>query len=399
MKLKIKLKNFFLKFIIYFILSFKFIVLLINLSLIFINIYLLIYKNTKEIIEYNEYKQKFLNQIKISDFLPLCFSSKKYLEIGNYLNSKYDVNNLILILNQTTKLKKRVIFKKKRKKILLYSVDLFSLDFHKNWITKRLKDKFIIKFDSNKPDYLIYNIFGSEHLNPKYNNSIKIAILTENKIPNLDEADYVIGHYHINYLDRYFKYNIFFLRNFNNLVISRNKALNSPKRRKFCAALISNNISTDGFRLKFINELNKYKKIDMGGQVNNNIEKTIENKIDFLESYKFSIAMENSEGDGYISEKIYDSFLAGTIPIYYGDYMVDEYINPKAYILIKGEKDMYKKIEYIKQIDNNDEIYNNLLKEKVLLDNNIVIDTEKELKEFLCHIFEQDKIKAFRKMF
>ena len=109
--------------------------------------------------------------------------------------------------------------------------------------------------------------------------------------------------------------------------------------------------------------------------------------------------MENSEGDGYISEKIYDSFLAGTIPIYYGDYMIDEYINPKAYILIKGEKDMYKKIEYIKQIDNNDEIYKNLLKEKVLLDNNIVIDTEKELKEFLCHIFEQDKIKAFRKMF
>ena len=44
--------------------------------------------------------------------------------------------------------------------------------------------------------------------------------------------------------------------------------------------------------------------------------------------------MENSNGDGYISEKIIESFLAGTIPIYYGDYMVDEYINPKAYILI-----------------------------------------------------------------
>ena len=165
---------------------------------------------------------------------------------------------------------------------------------------------------------------------------------------------------------------------------------------KFCAAIISNNISTDGFRLKFIKELNKYKKVDMAGKVDNNIVTPI---LKFLESYKFSIAMENSEGDGYISEKIVDSFLAGTIPIYYGDYMVDEYINPKAYILIKGEEDMYRKIEYIKQIDNNDEIYKSLLKEKVLLDNNIVIDTEKELKEFLCHIFEQDKLKAFRKIF
>ena len=106
MKFKIKLKIFFLKFIIHFILSFKFIVLFINISLIFINIYLLIYKNTKEIIEFNEYNQKFFNQIKISDFLPLCFSSKKYLEIGNYLNSKYDVNSLILIQNQTIKSKK-----------------------------------------------------------------------------------------------------------------------------------------------------------------------------------------------------------------------------------------------------------------------------------------------------
>ena len=399
MKLKIKFKILFFKFLIYFILSFKFIILLINLFIIFINIYFLFYKKTIKVIEFNEYKQKYLNQIKSSDFFPLCFSNKKYFEISNYLNSKYDVNNLIIIQNQTTKSKTKAILKKRRKKIVLYSVDLFSLNFHKNWLKNRLKDKFIIKFDSNKPDYLIYNVFGSEHLNPKYNNSIKIAILTENKIPNLDEADYVIGHYHINYLDRYFKYNIFFWENINNFNASRNKTLNSPKRMKFCAALISNNISTDGFRLKFIKELNKYKKVDMGGTIDNNIKMHIKDKIKFLESYKFSIAMENSEGDGYISEKIVNSFLAGTIPIYYGDYMIDEYINPKSYILIKGEKDMYKKIEYIKQIDNNDEIYKSLLKEKVLLDNHIVIDTEKELKEFLGHILEQDKSKAFRKMF
>ena len=61
--------------------------------------------------------------------------------------------------------------------------------------------------------------------------------------------------------------------------------------------------------------------------------------------YKFSIGMENSEADGYASEKILDSLWAGTIPIYYGDYMVDEYINPKTYILIKGEKDIHEKIE------------------------------------------------------
>lgn len=385
-------------FIIEFILSFKIIFLLINISIIFINIYFLFFKNIKKKIEFKEYKQKYFNQIKNSDFLLLRFSSKNYSEISNYLNSKYDVKKSILIQNQIPKSKDKEKSQKERKTIILYSVDLFSFKHHKEWLKYRLKDKFIIKFDSNNPDYLIYNVFGSEHLNPKYNNSIKIAILTENKIPNFYEADYAIGHYHINYLDRYFKYNIFFWKDLNNINASRNKTLNSPKRINFCAALISNNYSTDGFRLKFIKELNKYKKVDMGGRIGNNILKTVNNKIQFLESYKFSIAMENSGGDGYISEKIVDSFLAGTIPIYYGDYMVDEYINPKSYILIKGEKDIQQKIEYIKQIDNNDELYKSLLKEKVILDKNIIIDTEKELKEFLCHIFEEDKLKAFRKM-
>jgi hypothetical protein len=243
---------------------------------------------------------------------------------------------------------------------------------------------------------LIYNIFGTEHSDSKYNNSIKIAIFTENKIPDLNEADYAIGQSHINYLDRFFKCPIF-LWNIKDLKSVRENVLNSPIRKKFCGAVISNYNYTNGFRNKFINELNKYKLIDMGGKYKNNIGGLIKNKIQFLSSYKFSIAMENSEADGYITEKILDSFRSGTIPIYYGDYMVDEFINPKAYILIRGEKDIKKKIEYIKMIDNDDKIYINLLKESVLIDNNISVKAEKELKEFLYHIFEQDKEKAFRK--
>ena len=91
--------------------------------------------------------------------------------------------------------------------------------------------------------------------------------------------------------------------------------------------------------------------------------------------------------------------MAGTIPLYYGDYMIDEYINPKSYILIKSEKekDIYKKIEYIKNIDNDIKLYKDILKEKVLLEDNIKNIYNKEIKEFFLHIFEQDKYKAYRK--
>ena len=134
----------------------------------------------------------------------------------------------------------------------------------------------------------------------------------------------------------------------------------------------------------------------MGGSYCNNVGGKVIDKLKFLSLYKFSIAMENSDSDGYASEKIIDSFNSGTIPIYYGDYIIDEYINPKSFILVKGDKDAKKKIEYIKEIDNDDKKYRNLLMENAIINNDISNKIDKELKKFLFHIFEQEKEKAYR---
>ena len=87
----------------------------------------------------------------------------------------------------------------------------------------------------------------------------------------------------------------------------------------------------------------------MGGQYNNNVGGPVKDKIEFFKDYKFSISMENTEGDGYATEKIVDSFISGTIPIYYGSYVIEEYINPKSYTYIRGLEDIKEKIEYIKK--------------------------------------------------
>jgi hypothetical protein len=101
--------------------------------------------------------------------------------------------------------------------------------------------------------------------------------------------------------------------------------------------------------------------------------------------------MENTEGEGYLSEKIMHSFLSGTIPIYYGDYILDEFINPKSYILIKGKKDIKNKIEYIKKIDNNDNLFKKILKENIFIDPKYYEKIINQKKEFLINIFNQDK--------
>ena len=250
-----------------------------------------------------------------------------------------------------------------------------------NFLNGRLGKQFNFKFDENNPDYLIYSVKGNNYLNPKWNNCIKIAYFGENCIVNFEQADYGMGNHHIIYLDRYFRIPLFprilkgYLYKYNTIDFFdiRQKVLKNKLKTKFCAAVISNYKATDHFRLNFIEKLNSYKKVDMGGKYLNSFGGiSVKDKIKFLSSYKFSIAMENTNGDGYISEKIIDSFLAGTIPIYYGDYMLDEYINPKTYILIKGIQDLNKKIEYIKKIDKNVKLYKEFLKEKVLFDKSLV---------------------------
>ena len=56
-------------------------------------------------------------------------------------------------------------------------------------------------------------------------------------------------------------------------------------------------------------------------------------KLDLMAGYRFSIAYENFEGSrGYISEKIFDSFSAGTVPVYRGDAGIHDYVPREAMV-------------------------------------------------------------------
>ena len=349
----------------------------------------------------NNTNTKILSHFKNVDLFFINISKISFSKIAFYFNSKFYKNNLNFNENKLFDLKV------KEKKIINIcftgSLNLYRKNQLINDVIKLLKNKYIFNFTSNNPDYLIFEVFGCAQLDSKYNNAIKIAYYRENMIPDFNHADYSIGFHNINYLDRYFRKTtliwIFQKRycNIKNKFFEkiRRKAYKS-KKKKFCAAVISNFKSSDRFRINFIKELNKYKDVDMGGKYKNNVGGRITNKIKFLSDYKFSIAMENSEGQGYVSEKILDSFYAGTIPIYYGGYMIDEFINPKSYILIKNEKDMLKKIDYIKKIDNDEILYKSILSEKLFINDNLVKISEIEKAKFFNHIFEQEKNKAKR---
>jgi hypothetical protein len=72
-------------------------------------------------------------------------------------------------------------------------------------------------------------------------------------------------------------------------------------------------------------------KVDLYGMGRKN---SLENKVDGLKGYMFSIAMENACYDTYYTEKLLDCFLTGTIPIYWGSRKISDHFDINGIIFL-----------------------------------------------------------------
>ena len=74
------------------------------------------------------------------------------------------------------------------------------------------------------------------------------------------------------------------------------------------------------------------------------------NKLELLQRYRFTVAYENCLNDcGYITEKIFDAFLAGCVPIYLGNKSIQKYVPAEAFV---DARHFRTRNELIKYIDN-----------------------------------------------
>lgn len=71
---------------------------------------------------------------------------------------------------------------------------------------------------------------------------------------------------------------------------------------------------------------------------------TVANKHDTLKGYKFALCYENSEFPGYITEKIFDCFNAGVVPVYLGAPDIEEYVPESTFINFRKYRS-YKDLE------------------------------------------------------
>lgn len=87
----------------------------------------------------------------------------------------------------------------------------------------------------------------------------------------------------------------------------------------------------------------------------------VQNKIEALKDYRYSIVIENEQSDCWFTEKLIDCLVTGTIPIYWGPKSIGDYFNTKGILSFKsmseldgilnfaGEKDYIASMNAIKE--------------------------------------------------
>ena len=302
-----------------------------------------------------------------------------------------------------------------KKKIKIKFVDVpREFDKKSNFVLDILRERYEVEI-SESPDFIFYGIFGIEYLS--YVNCVRIFLNGEPVFPNFNDCDYAIGYAYMSCEDRYLRVGGI-LGNPLGMAPTKemqNRNLVSPKMagRKFCNFVYSNDKLGYGsqLRIKFCKKIMEYKHVDCPGRVLNNMhtdEISIrykgfdsggvpivtdnaweDSKVQFLKKYKFTIAFENIPLSGMTSEKLFHPFYAYSVPIYWGNPMVTREFNPKSFINCNDfNGDFDSVLKYVKELDNDNEKYLQMLSEPPLQPDYDFNQTEK-LRKFLFMIIER----------
>lgn len=244
----------------------------------------------------------------------------------------------------------------------------------------KAKDVQLQMVDSNAPystsadivDVVFFSLFGQSHWSVPLS-AIKIFYTGENICPDFNACDYAFAFEHLDFGNRYMRLpNYLATKHFRDIMLQMEQLDRSTftydmAKRKFCAFVVSNS-NANGIRRDFFETLSEYKKVDSGGRYLNNVGGAVKDKIEFCSQHKFTIAFENTKHKGYTTEKIVDAFVAGSVPIYWGDPEVSRVFNPKAFIDLTHCETIAEMVQKVQAIDEDDDAYMQMLRENPFAD-------------------------------
>lgn len=237
--------------------------------------------------------------------------------------------------------------------------DPYNDKYLSNFIKTNLKCNIIHVNSNESPDILIASVKGNINIIDTIKAKCKIFYYGENlnsypPYNNIEllksKFDIIAGFKYTNKKEKIYRFPLWLIYypfyNFNdkenNIVsyIENNYYNNIRKYKALFGTLISRH-DRGGQRKKIYRILSNYHKIYCAGDFNNNtkkIGKTQKEKIDYISNSLYNICPENSIYEGYVTEKIFQAFEAGTIPLYWGhDLPEKDILNKNKYCFCKVE--------------------------------------------------------------
>jgi hypothetical protein len=266
-----------------------------------------------------------------------------------------------------------------------------------NFIQPILEKHFNVVEDRRNPDVLFHSIFGGMRETPKYKCK-KILYLGENWRPERFGSDYSISfdpHSETNYRLPLWQVYLFLKPELKESLFNR---IQHTEFERFCSFTVSNPSNTA--RTNFFDKLHSWKRVNSYGKVRTNdlglqqlsagkYWRDAKDKFFTDHPHKFMITYENSSYPGYCTEKLMDSFLAGSLPLYWGDIKVKEDWNEKAFINVA---DFGTHIfDLIHLLDGDTEKFNEIYSQPVFT------DEQKERHLENMRVFEEWAINSIKK--
>lgn len=279
-----------------------------------------------------------------------------YQEIAKQLNG-YGLTENYDFISISEFEKKNPTIRKDLRTVRCWFTDFWEgFDVYNNFFVKILRINYNVILDSETPEFLFCSVFYAEK-EPEMLRypCVRIFYTGENLIPNFNIYDYAIGFDYINYGDRYLRWPLYWIYEEDvDRALSKHIVYDMDRfmDRAFGCRVVSSEKSK--FREYLFAEISKKKWIASGGRCKNNLPngRNVKNKRDFLEKYKFNLAMENADAPGYVTEKIVQAWAAGCIPLYWGGgRMIGEEFNKEAFIDCSDFASVDELVEYLTDLE------------------------------------------------
>ena len=236
------------------------------------------------------------------------------------------------------------------------------------------KEIIFISPDSN----LDYDISYFPHHTTHYDEKKPFIIAGhENFINDLKNHPNCIAHF-ISIIPEVKEDNVFYLPYFldrNNLNdVSFNRKYNN-KKNNLAVYVAKNNVKNREDFFNILRSLDTTNTVDALGEASHTKNVNLPSRNDWhklpeiYKDYKFTFAMENSDINGYITEKIMNAYIAGSIPIYWGTSKVKTIFNPKSFIYLNDYNSFEEAAKDIISISNDNERYNAMINEPIFISN------------------------------